>query len=55
MPYINYNGTTIDIDSEDYDFEYSDNGDGTYTYDARFVTIDGRTIEFAGPLPTSVN
>ena len=55
VPYINYNGTTIDIDSEDYDFEYSDNGDGTYTYDARFVTTDGRTIEFAGPLPTSVN
>lgn len=55
VPYINYNGTTIDIDSEDYDFEYSDNGDGTYTYNARFVTIDGRTIEFASTLPTTVN
>lgn len=55
MPYINYNDTKIDINNEDYTFEYTDNGDGTYTYNARFVTLDGRIIEFAGPLPTSVN
>lgn len=55
MPYINYNDTKIDINNEDYTFEYTDNGDGTYTYNARFVTLDGRIIKFAGPLPTSVN
>ena len=55
MPYINYNDIKIDINNEDYTFEYTDNGDGTYTYNARFVTLDGRIIEFAGPLPTSVN
>lgn len=55
MPYINYEGTKLDIDSSDYTFEYSDNGDGAYTYNARFVTLDGRTLEFAGALPTSVS
>lgn len=55
MPYINYKDIKIDINNEDYTFEYTDNGDGTYTYNARFVTLDGRIIEFAGPLPTSVN
>ena len=55
MPYINYEGSKLDIDSKDYTFEYTDNGDGTYTYNARFVTLDGRTIEFAGALPTTVS
>lgn len=55
MPYINYEGTKLDIDSTDYTFEFSDNGDGTYTYNARFVTLDGRIIEFEGTLPTSVS
>ena len=52
--YINYEGTSIDIDTTDYTFEFSDNGDGTYSYNARFVTSDGRIIEFAGVLPTTV-
>ena len=55
MPYINYEGTKLDIDSTDYTFEFSDNGDGTYTYNARFVTLDGRIIEFASTLPTTVS
>ncbi len=55
MPYINYEGTSIDIDTSDYTFEFSDNGDGTYSYNARFVTSDGRIIEFAGALPTTVS
>ncbi|MBQ8204735.1 MAG: BACON domain-containing protein [Alistipes sp.] len=55
MPYINYEGSKLDIDATDYTFTYSDNGDGTYTYDARFVTLDGRTIEFSGALPTTVS
>lgn len=55
MPYINYEGSKLDIDTSDYTFEYTDNGDGTYTYNARFVTLDGRTIEFAGALPTTVS
>lgn len=55
MPYINYEGTKLDIDTADYTFEYTDNGDGTYTYNARFVTADGRTIEFAGALPTTIS
>ena len=55
MPYINYEGSKLDISTSDYTFEYSDNGDGTYTYNARFVTLDGRTIEFSGALPTTVS
>lgn len=55
MPYINYDGVKLDIDTTDYTFGYSDNGDGTYTYNASFTTLDGRTIEFAGALPTSVS
>ena len=55
MPYINYEGISIDIDTSEYTFEYSDNGDGTYSYNARFVTLDGRIIEFAGTLPTTVS
>ena len=55
MPYINYEGTSLDIDTTDYTFEFSDKGDGTYHYNARFVTLDGRIIEFSGALPTTVS
>ena len=56
MPYINYEGAKIDIDTEDFTFEYSDNGlgkeDGPYTYNVRLVTLDGRLIEFNGDILT---
>ena len=56
MPYINYEGAKIDIDTEDFTFEYSDNGlgkeDGPYTYNVRLVTLDGRLIEFSGDVMT---
>ena len=56
MPYINYEGAKIDIDTEDFTFEYSDNGlgkeDGLYTYNVRLVTLDGRLIEFSGDVLT---
>ena len=56
MPYINYEGAKIDIDTEDFTFEYSDNGlgkeDGPYTYNVRLVTLDGRLIEFNGDVMT---
>ena len=56
MPYINYEGVKIDIDTEDFTFEYSDNGlgkeDGPYTYNVRLVTLDGRLIEFSGDVLT---
>ena len=56
MPYINYEGVKIDIDTEDFTFEYSDNGlgkeDGLYTYNVRLVTLDGRLIEFSGDVMT---
>ena len=56
MPYINYEGVKIDIDTEDFTFEYSDNGlgkeDGPYTYNVRLVTLDGRLIEFSGDVMT---
>ena len=56
MPYINYEGVKIDIDTEDFTFEYSDNGlgkeDGPYTYNVRLVTLDGRLIEFNGDVMT---
>ena len=55
MPYINYEGVKLDVSNEDYTFEYTDNGDGSYTYDAHFVTLDGRIIEFAGALPTTIS
>lgn len=55
MPYINYEGLKLDIDTSDYTFEFSDNGNGTYNYNARFVTADGRIIEFSGALPTTVS
>ncbi len=56
MPYINYEGAKIDIDTNDFTFEYSDNGlgkeDGPYTYNVRLVTLDGRLIEFNGDVMT---
>ena len=56
MPYINYEGVKIDIDAEDFTFEYSDNGlgkeDGLYTYNVRLLTLDGRLIEFSGNVLT---
>ena len=56
MPYINYEGVKIDIDTNDFTFEYSDNGlgkeDGLYTYNVRLVTLDGRLIEFSGDVLT---
>ena len=56
MPYINYEGVKIDIDTEDFTFEYSDNGlgkeDGLYTYNVRLMTLDGRLIEFNGDVLT---
>ena len=56
MPYINYEGVKIDIDTNDFTFEYSDNGlgkeDGPYTYNVRLVTLDGRLIEFNGDVMT---
>lgn len=55
MPYINYDSTKLDISTDEYTFEYTDNGDGTYTYNARFVTLDDRIIEFASALPTTVS
>ena len=55
MPYINYQGKRIEISTEDYHFEYVDNQDLTFTYDARFVTLDGRIIEFEGVIFTEVS
>lgn len=56
LPYINYEGVKIDIDTNDFTFEYSDNGlgkeDGLYTYNVRLVTLDGRLIEFKGNILT---
>lgn len=56
MPYINYEGVKIDIDAEDFTFEYSDNGlgkeDGLYTYNVRLLTLNGRLIEFSGNVLT---
>lgn len=59
MPYINYEGAKIDIDTNDFTFEYSDNGlgqeNGYYTYNVRLVTVDGRVIEFKGNILTYYN
>jgi hypothetical protein len=59
LPYINYEGEKIDIDTNDFTFEYSDNGlgkeDGLYTYNVRLVTVDGRVIEFKGNILTYYN
>ena len=56
LPYINYEGAKIDIDTNDFTFEYSDNGlgkeSGPYTYNVRLVTLDGRLIEFSGNIYT---
>ena len=59
MPYINYEGSKINIDTNDFTFEYSDNGlgqgNGYYTYNVRLVTVDGRVIEFKGNILTEYN
>lgn len=59
MPYINYEGAKIDIDTNDFTFEYSDNDlgkeTGLYTYNVRLVTLDGRLIEFKGNILTYYN
>ena len=59
LPYINYEGEKIDIDTNDFTFEYSDNGlgqeNGPYTYNVRLVTVDGRVIEFKGNILTYYN
>ena len=56
LPYINYEGAKIDIDTNDFTFEYSDNDlgkeTGLYTYNVRLVTLDGRLIEFKGNILT---
>ncbi|MBR5770326.1 MAG: BACON domain-containing protein [Alistipes sp.] len=59
LPYINYEGTKLEISTEDYIFEFDDRGlnkdDGVRGYNVRFVTLDGHLIEFAADLETYVN
>ena len=59
QPYINYGGQKLDISTEDYTFELDEHGlgknDGVRSYNVRFVTLDGRLIEFAADLETYVN
>ena len=59
QPYINYEGTKLDISTEDYTFELDEHGlgknDGVRSYNVRFVTLDGRLIEFNADLETYVN
>ena len=59
QPYINYEGTKLDISTEDYTFELDEHGlgknDGVRGYNVRFVTLDGRLIEFNADLETYVN
>lgn len=59
QPYINYEGTKLDISTEDYIFEFDDRGlnkdDGVRGYNVRFVTLDGHLIEFAADLETYVD
>ena len=59
QPYINYGGQKLDISTEDYTFELDEYGlgknDGVRSYNVRFVTLDGRLIEFAAELETYVN
>ncbi|MBR5201577.1 MAG: BACON domain-containing protein [Alistipes sp.] len=59
QPYINYEGVKLDISTEDYTFELDEHGlgknDGVRSYNVRFVTLDGRLIEFAADLETYVN
>lgn len=59
QPYINYEGTKLDISTEDYTFELDEHGlgknDGVRSYNVRFVTLDGHLIEFAADLETYVN
>ena len=59
QPYINYEGVKLDISTEDYTFELDEYGlgknDGVRSYNVRFVTLDGRLIEFDADLETYVN
>ena len=59
LPYINYEGTKLEISTEDYIFEFDDRGlnrdDGVRGYNVRFVTLDGHLIEFAADLETYVD
>ena len=59
QPYINYEGTKLDISTEDYTFELDEHGlgknDGVRSYNVRFVTLDGHLIEFTADLETYVN
>ena len=59
QPYINYEGTKLDISTEDYIFELDEHGlgknDGVRSYNVRFVTLDGHLIEFTADLETYVN
>ena len=59
QPYINYEGTKLEISTEDYTFELDEHGlgknDGVRSYNVRFVTLDGRLIEFNADLETYVN
>ena len=59
QPYINYEGTKLDISTDDYTFELDEHGlgknDGVRSYNVRFVTLDGRLIEFTADLETYVN
>ena len=59
LPYINYEGTKLEISTEDYIFEFDDRGlnrdNGVRGYNVRFVTLDGHLIEFAADLETYVD
>ena len=59
LPYINYEGTKLEISTEDYIFEFDDRDlnkdDGVRGYNVRFVTLDGHLIEFAADLETYVD
>ena len=59
QPYINFEGSKLDISTEDYIFELDEHGlgknDGVRSYNVRFVTLDGRVIEFNADLETYVN
>ena len=59
QPYINFEGSKLDISTEDYTFELDEHGlgknDGVRSYNVRFVTLDGHLIEFTADLETYVN
>ena len=59
QPYINFEGSKLDISTENYTFELDEHGlgknDGVRSYNVRFVTLDGHLIEFTADLETYVN